>query len=57
MAAWASHTCRPSPPNGLKVDRKGLFGRDLYVAADEIDRVEDGTVYLSVPQNALLAEV
>jgi hypothetical protein len=30
------------------VDRKGLFSRGASVAADEIDRLEGGVVYLSV---------
>jgi hypothetical protein len=40
----------------LKVDRTGLFTRDVYVAATEIDRVDNDTVVLSVPQQMLLAE-
>jgi hypothetical protein len=36
------------------VDRKGLFARDAYVAASEIDRVEDNTVYLNIPKDMLL---
>jgi hypothetical protein len=45
----------------LKVDRKGLFARDVYVAATEIDHVEEDAVYgdkviLNVPENMLLAE-
>jgi hypothetical protein len=38
----------------VKVDRKGLFARDAYVAASEIDRVEDNTVYLNIPKDMLL---
>jgi hypothetical protein len=41
----------------LKVDRKGLFSRDVYVAATEIDRVDKDTVVLSVPQRMLLTEL
>jgi hypothetical protein len=41
----------------LKVDRKGLFTRNVYVAATEIDRVDDDTVVLSVPQHMLLTEL
>jgi hypothetical protein len=41
----------------LKVDRKGLFTRDVYVAATEIDRVDNDTVVLSVPQQMLLSAV
>jgi hypothetical protein len=42
----------------VKVDRKGLclFSRDVYVAADQLDRVEGGIVHLSVPADALLTE-
>ena len=45
----------------LKVDRKGLFARDVYVAATEIDRVEEDPVrgdkvILNVPQDMLLSE-
>ena len=45
----------------LKVDRKGLFARDVYVAATEIDHVEEDAVngdkvILNVPQDMLLAE-
>jgi hypothetical protein len=31
----------------IKVDRKGLFKGDLYVAADDIERVSDDSVYLT----------
>ena len=41
----------------LKVDRKGLFARDVYVASTEIDRVDNDTVVLSLPQHMLLTEV
>jgi hypothetical protein len=45
----------------LKVDRKGLFARDVYVAATEIDHVEEDAVkgdkvILNVNQDMLLAE-
>jgi hypothetical protein len=40
----------------IKVDRKGFLRPDAYVAADEIDRVEDGAVHLLAPDNALLSE-
>ena len=44
----------------IKVDRKGLFARDVY-AASEIDRVEDDPVkgdrvILKVPEEMLLQE-
>jgi hypothetical protein len=45
----------------IKVDRKGLFARDVYAAASEIDRVEDDAVQgdkviLKVPEEMLLQE-
>ena len=45
----------------IKVDRKGLFARDAYAAASEIDRVEDDPVkgdkvILKVPEDMLLQE-
>jgi hypothetical protein len=40
----------------LKVDRKGLFARDAYVSATEIDRVEDNTVRLNVSKDMLLTK-
>jgi len=45
----------------IKVDRKGLFARDVYAAASEIDRVEDDPVkgdkvILNVPEDMLLQE-
>jgi hypothetical protein len=40
----------------IKVNRKGLFKRDVYAVATEIERVEDGTVHLAVPEDALLSE-
>ena len=44
----------------IKVDRKGLFARDVY-AASEIDRMEDDPVkgdkvILKVPEEMLLQE-
>ncbi|MCW2739525.1 MAG: hypothetical protein JWN97_4169, partial [Nocardioides sp.] len=40
----------------LKVDRKGLFARDAYVSATEVDRVEDNTVRLNVSKDMLLTK-
>jgi hypothetical protein len=40
----------------LKVDGKGPVDRDLYVAADEINDVEEDVVYLSVPRDRLVSE-
>jgi hypothetical protein len=40
----------------LKVDRKGIFARDAYVSATEIDRVEDNTVHLNVSKDMLLTK-
>ena len=45
----------------IRVDRRGLFARDVYAAASEIDRVEDdpekGTkVILNMPEEMLLQE-
>jgi len=40
----------------LKVDRKGLFARDAYVSATEIDAVEGDTVRLNVSKDMLLAK-
>jgi hypothetical protein len=40
----------------VKVDRKGFFNDDAYVAMDEIDRVEGDTVHLLVKDDALLRE-
>jgi hypothetical protein len=40
----------------IKVDRKGLFRRDAYVGADQIAKVDSGTVHLGVDQDALLTE-
>jgi hypothetical protein len=41
----------------IKVDRKGLLKSDGYVAADEIDRVQDGAVHLTVTDKEMLKEV
>jgi hypothetical protein len=40
----------------LKVDRKGLFARDAYVSATEVDEVEDNTVRLNVSKDMLLTK-
>lgn len=40
----------------IKVDRKGLLKSDGYVAADEIDRVQDGAVHLTVTDSEMLKE-
>jgi hypothetical protein len=40
----------------IKVDRKGLLKSDAYVAADEIDRVQDGAVRLTVTDKEMLKE-
>jgi hypothetical protein len=40
----------------VKIDRKGIFSRDAYAAADQVDRIEGGAVHLSVPEDALLTE-
>jgi hypothetical protein len=37
----------------IKVDSKGFFHRDRYAAANQLDRVEDNTVYLNAPKNDL----
>lgn len=37
----------------IKIDAKGFFTRDLYAGADEIDRVDDSEVRLSVPRGTL----
>jgi hypothetical protein len=39
-----------------KVDRKGFLKSDAYVAADEIDRVREGTVHLTVTEKEMLKE-
>jgi hypothetical protein len=38
----------------VRVGRKGLFSGDVYADATEIERVEDGTVHLAVPEDGLL---
>jgi hypothetical protein len=38
----------------IKVDRKGFLKSDAYVAADEIDRVQDGAVHLTVTDKEML---
>jgi hypothetical protein len=40
----------------VKVDGKGLMDRDLYVAADQIARVDGEDVHLNVSQQALIDE-
>lgn len=40
----------------LKVDGKGLFDTDRYVASDEIAEVTEDTVTLSVPRDQLTKE-
>jgi hypothetical protein len=40
----------------IKVDRKGFLKSDGYVAADEIDRVQDGAVRVSVTDKEMLKE-
>lgn len=39
----------------LKVDHKGLFGKDLYVAGERVERVSDDTVHLGVSHDDLTA--
>jgi hypothetical protein len=38
----------------IKVDRKGFLSPDGYVAADQIDRVQDGAVHLTVTDKEML---
>ena len=40
----------------FKFDRKGFLKSDAYVAADEIDRVQDGAVHLTVTDKEMLKE-
>ncbi|MEV4708718.1 hypothetical protein [Actinoplanes sp. NPDC049316] len=40
----------------IKVDRKGFLKPDGYVAADEIDRVQDGAVHLTVTDKDMLTK-
>lgn len=40
----------------VRVDAKGLLDRDLYVAADQIARVDGDQVHLSVSKEALIGE-
>lgn len=40
----------------LKIDGKGLFTGDRFVAADRIDRVEGDTVRLSVSKDQVVGE-
>jgi hypothetical protein len=41
----------------LKIDNKGLFKHDLYVAADQIDDVSDDTVFLATTKDNLAKEL
>jgi hypothetical protein len=41
----------------IKIDRKGLLRADAYAAADDIARVQDSVVYLSIDDDRLLPEV
>ncbi|WP_427017599.1 hypothetical protein ACQCSX_02995 [Pseudarthrobacter sp. P1] len=41
----------------IKIDGHGFLARDSYAAADVIDRVEGTTVYLSLTQRGLAAQV
>jgi hypothetical protein len=43
-------------PGFIKIDRKGLLKSDAYAAADEIGRVQDGSVHLAVTEKAMLEE-
>ena len=36
----------------VKIHKSGLFAGDEYVASDELDRVEDDTLWLNVGQRA-----
>jgi hypothetical protein len=40
----------------IKVDRRGVLKSDAYVASDEIDRVQDGAVHLTVTDREMLKE-
>lgn len=40
----------------LKINRKGLFKKDAYVAADDIDAVDGDVVRLRIAQDSLLNE-
>ena len=37
----------------VRIDTAGLFASDTYAASDQIQRVADDTVYLTVPKAAL----
>jgi hypothetical protein len=45
---------RPLRLGFIRVGRKGLFTGDVYANVTEIERVEDSTVHLAVPEDALL---
>lgn len=38
----------------IKINAKGWFARDLYAGAEQIDRVDDAGVRLSVPRSRLV---
>lgn len=40
----------------LKIDSKGLFRRDVYVSADQLDRVGDDDVFLNTTKDHLIKE-
>lgn len=40
----------------VKVDVGFLFGTDRYISPEQIDHVEDDTVYLRAPKNQLIKE-
>ena len=40
----------------IKVDRKGFLKSDAYVGPDEVDRVQDGAVHLTVTDKEMLKE-
>ena len=51
----APSLCRATAPSRLhQGGPEGLFTRDVYADVTEIERVEDGTVHLAVPEDALL---
>ncbi|MCP8999330.1 hypothetical protein NFC73_06195 [Pseudarthrobacter sp. RMG13] len=41
----------------IKIDARGFWASDSYAAADVINRVEDGKVYLSLTRHELSAQV
>ncbi len=40
----------------VKIDGRGFLARNSYAATDEIDRVEDGKVYLSLHRHELSSQ-